>query len=157
MACAVRAVRAARVVASCAASAVLVALPACSMPAEERTVAACPGYVAYDSPADRAAASDLVARATVRAPGSPSEDGELIAHVEEVVRGEAELLGAELEIDLNGECGDTPSSVLPADFDPEDPMIVFLVGSQETAWRLLTPVDGVMPYDPAIADELEQP
>ena len=65
--------RAVQVLASCAASAVLVALPACSTPAEERTVAACPGYVAYDSPADRAAASDLVARATVRAAGGPDD------------------------------------------------------------------------------------
>lgn len=65
--------RAARVIASGAVSAALAVLPACSASAEERTVTACPGYVAYDSPADRAAASDLVARATVRAAGGPSD------------------------------------------------------------------------------------
>jgi hypothetical protein len=115
----------------------------------------CPQYVVYPSTQAAADASDLVASARLDVLENPTTTEQKLVQfsLDEVRKGDAGLTQTVVRVPIDVSCGDPAPTAKPNGPGPD--VIVFLVGSSDAGWRLLTPVQGVAPFSEGDFDAIQ--
>lgn len=114
----------------------------------------CPQYVDYPSNQAAADASDLVASGRLDLIADPMINERLAQlQLDEIRKGDAGLTSSVVRVPIDTSCGDPVPTVKPDGPGPD--VIVFLVGSSDAGWRLLTPTQGVVPFSQSAFDAIQ--
>ena len=113
----------------------------------------CRQHVDYPTNQAAADASDLVASARLDSLENPTTTEQKLVQfsLDEIKKGDAGLAQTVVRVPIAVSCGPAPTAKPNG---PGPDVIVFLVGSSDAGWRLLTPVQGVAPFSQGAFDAI---